>query len=413
MGRLRDRRRGHPRRRRAGEGLHAPGRGEVPGRGAAGGQTPRRRRHIRPGDVAEPRRPDLRRPGRVGRERPRLPGRVRRRPEPDLSREGLRISRTDPHRRHARPPRLHRPGNQNRRGRPPRHRRRGHGFDPHLPHQQAGGLGHPGRREGPGTRPQGRRTDRVHRRLPDDRFASLQASTRRCRGPQEQAQPRLRRECHAQPAADDRHDPAGARCPRLGRRGTPSQGHGIRRLRRDPPRGQRRHGRGRSEGRRPRRGGEGTRQAHSDRTHDRLRSVEGGAGSAPHVLRLGRGFRARRQAEAGRGRHVLRRGPPLRGDLPPGRTALVGVGPGRATAAAGRQRPAGRAARGVAERDHQRHMEDPPARERIEGLRAVRGRREAPARVAGVGPEAGRGPGAEAPRSGVEGQCRGRPQGDE
>ncbi len=49
-------------------------------------------------------------------------------------------------------------------------------------------------------------------------------------------------------------------------------------------------------------------------------ALRGRARPARDLLLLGRGHRTRRPAAAHLGRHVLRRGPPLRGDLPPGRT---------------------------------------------------------------------------------------------
>ena len=58
----------------------------------------------------------------------------------------------------------------------------------------------------------------------------------------------------------------------------------------------------------------------------RLRSLQGRARPARHLFLLGRGHRPRRPAAAHLGRHVLRRGPAFRGDLPPGRTAPERLG---------------------------------------------------------------------------------------
>ena len=64
----------------------------------------------------------------------------------------------------------------------------------------------------------------------------------------------------------------------------------------------------------------------------RLRVAQGRARPARHLLLLGRGHRPRRPAAADLGRHVLRRGPPFRGDLPPGRTAAERIGRERGAA---------------------------------------------------------------------------------
>ena len=107
-----------------------------------------------------------------------------------------------------------------------------------------------------------------------------------------------------------------------------AQGPGRRRLRRGPPRPQlharRARSRGRSSWRRRRR-----RRPRSvaGRAPARLRGAQGRARPARHLLLLGRGHRPRRQAAADLGRHVLRRGPPLRGDLPPGRAAARAARP--------------------------------------------------------------------------------------
>ncbi len=59
----------------------------------------------------------------------------------------------------------------------------------------------------------------------------------------------------------------------------------------------------------------------------RLRVAPGRARPARHLFLLGRGHRARRPDAADLGRHVLRRGPAFRGDLPPGRAAAGAARP--------------------------------------------------------------------------------------
>ena len=67
-------------------------------------------------------------------------------------------------------------------------------------------------------------------------------------------------------------------------------------------------------------------------------AMQGRARPARHLLLLGRGHRPRRPAAADLGRHVLRRGPPLRGDLPPGRAAPERLGRERGRSRAGTPR---------------------------------------------------------------------------
>ena len=101
--------------------------------------------------------------------------------------------------------------------------------------------------------------------------------------------------------------------------------------------------------------------AHRQIHAEQLARVRGAACCSRPVVTyylLGRGRRARRAGPADDGRHVLCRGPALRGDIPAGRAATGLDRPRtRSNRRAARQRPPIRPACGAPEGDHQRDVE--------------------------------------------------------
>ena len=289
-------------------------------------RQPRRRRR-RPGPRPprhdpQPRGPHLRRPGRIGAIRPRLPRRVRRPQHGQLPRPRLRVSRAEACRRPPRLPRLHRAGAEGRRGHPARHGRRGDRADP----ASAGS-----------TRTSPRRRSSTRRARPS-------------RSSRDESQPHTYR---AQMTLDDPRrfkvklvDAEGRTNPvepeivvNVTRNRPPTvtitqPSHDVEvspleevklKARMDDDFGLVRHGLSYAiGGEEPkeivfaspkRRGGLGPGEAPAPargRAHARLRGDEGRARSARLVLLLGRGHRPGRQRPPRLERHVLRRGPPLR-----------------------------------------------------------------------------------------------------